>query len=71
MAKKAVLLSFRLNEMQIIPSGTTYQGSGSPYGGIKLRRNSAAGMMHVSEPPGSEPYQAVLCGILHISPTRS
>ena len=26
--KKAVLLSFRLNDMQLIPSGTVYPGSG-------------------------------------------
>ena len=31
--KKAVLLSFRLNDMAVIPSGTSYPGNGEPGGG--------------------------------------
>ena len=64
--KKAVLLSFRLNDMQSIPSGTIFQGLASPCGGIKLHQNSVAGMMHVFEPLASGLFQAALCGILLI-----
>ncbi len=42
--KKAVLLSFRLNDMQLIPSGTIYAGAGEAAWWDRSHRNLVAGM---------------------------
>ena len=53
--KKAVLLSFRLNDMTTIPGGPVDPHLGGPSGSTRCRPNSPAGTMHISAPPASAP----------------
>ena len=65
--KKAVLLSFRLNDMAVIPSGTSYAGSGEAVWWDKVPRNLPDGTKRVSAVPVSVPCLDVLFVIPPIS----
>ena len=64
--EKAVLLSFRLNDMACIPSGTTYPGSGEALWWDKVPQNLLVGMRPGSALQAFALFPAVLSGTLPI-----
>ena len=64
--KKAVLLSFRLNDMSAIPGGP-----GKARGGTRCRRNSRAGARTAFATPASAPCPARSCAARPSSPGTS
>ncbi len=66
--KKAVLLSFRLNDIAPIPGGPTDPKLGAVAWWDKVRPSSRAGATTASAPPVSAPYPAPWCAVRPISP---
>ena len=68
-AKKAVLLSFRLNDMVVMGGGASHPDAGRLSGGIRCLQNSAAGTLPVLKPLALELFPDQLSESAFIAPS--
>ena len=65
--KKAVLLSFRLNDMVVMPGGAVHPDAGASVWWDKVAMKFSGGVMQISPKPAFARYPGALCGILRLS----